>query len=323
MSADGFAALSFSTEEFPESQRVAMLREHYGRTVLKAEIEAVEGAPFEARIASHILPDLHLLAGILSAARITRTREQTADGNDDLALVVSRTGTIAVSSRGRETLLHRGDAVLTSSEDPITFERSFTGDSFSLRIPRAVLRPLVVDIDAAVMRLIPQGSGALRLLTGYAAVLMSENALAPLALRQLAVGHLHDLLALTLGPTLDAADLARGRGVPAARLREAKVYIANNSGRQDMSIAIVAAHLGITPRYLQRLFEVDGTTFSSFLLGQRLERAHRMLRETRSVERPVSSVAYDLGFGDLSYFNRCFRKAYGVTPSDVRSGDAR
>ena len=92
MSERDFAALSFSTEDFPERERLAMLREHYGRTVLKAEIEAAEGVPFEARIASHILPDLHLLAGTLSPARITRTREHTADGNDDLALVVSRTG---------------------------------------------------------------------------------------------------------------------------------------------------------------------------------------------------------------------------------------
>lgn len=323
MSADGFAVLSFSTEEFPEAQRVAMLREHYGRSVLKAEIEAAEGAPFEARIASHVLPGLHLLKGTLSAARITRTREQAADGNDDLALVVSRSGTIAVSSRGREILLHQGEAVLTSSEDAITFERFFTGDSFSLRIPRTVLQPLVVDIDDTIMRLIPQGTEALRLLTGYAGLLIDEKALAAPSLRQAAVGHLHDLLALTLGSTLESAELARGRGVRAARLRAAKAYIANNSSRQDISVTTVASHLGVTPRYLQRLFEVDGATFSSFLLGQRLTRAHRMLRDLRLAERPVSAIAYDVGFGDLSYFNRCFRKAYGVTPTDIRNGNAR
>jgi AraC-like DNA-binding protein len=35
----------------------------------------------------------------------------------------------------------------------------------------------------------------------------------------------------------------------------------------------------------------------------------------------VSSIAYDVGFGDLSYFNRCFRRTYNATPSDVRSGE--
>ena len=319
----GFARLSFSTDDFPESERVAMLREHYGRTVLKAEIEPAAGEAFEARIASHVLPDLHLLAGTLSAARITRTQAQTVDGNDDLALVLSRTGTIAISSRGRDILLREGEAVLTSSTDVTSFERFATGDSFSLRIPRAALSPLVLDVDDAIMRRVPRDSAALRLLTGYARTLMHENALATPALRQLAVGHLHDLLALTLGPTLEVADIARRRGVRAARLREAKLHIAGNSWRQDISIVTVAGHLGVTPRYLQRLFEVDGTTFSAFLLGQRLKRAHRMLSEAQFAERSVSSIAYDVGFGDLSYFNRCFRRAYGVTPSGVRNRDAR
>ena len=211
MSEREFATLSFSTEEFPERERLAMLREHYGRTVLKAEIEAAEGVPFEARIASHILPDLHLLAGTLSPARITRTREHTADGNDDLALVVSRTGTIAVTSRGRQTLLGQGEAVLTSSEDETTFERFSTGDSFSLRIPRSVLLPLVIDLDDAIMRPIPQDSGALRLLTAYAGTLMDESSLATSPLRELAVAHLHDLLALALGAPRDVAELGSRR----------------------------------------------------------------------------------------------------------------
>ena len=56
-----------------------------------------------------------------------------------------------------------------------------------------------------------------------------------------------------------------------------------------------------------------------------LDAANRLVwqaREPDFAERPVSSIAYDVGFGDLSYFNRCFRRAYGATPSNVRSGEA-
>ena len=103
---------------------------------------------------------------------------------------------------------------------------------------------------------------------------------------------------------------------------QAKLFIVNNCGRQDLSVVTVARQLGVTPRYLQRIFESDGKTFSSFLVEQRLKRAHRMLRTPEFAERPVSSIAYEVGFGDLSYFNRCFRRAYGATPSDVRSGES-
>ena len=83
------------------------------------------------------------------------------------------------------------------------------------------------------------------------------------------------------------------------------------------------AQLGLTPRNLQRLFESEGTTFSEFLLSQRLNRAHRMLTEPRLAQNPVGSVAYDAGFGDLSYFNRSFKRRYGMTPRDVRNDRER
>lgn len=105
----------------------------------------------------------------------------------------------------------------------------------------------------------------------------------------------------------------------AARLQKAKVSIANNCWRQDLSVASVAQELGVTPRYLQRLFEADGKTFSSFLIEQRVKRAHRMLREPGHAGRTVSSIAYDVGFGDLSNFVRSFHRAAGVSPRGFRT----
>jgi AraC-like DNA-binding protein len=67
------------------------------------------------------------------------------------------------------------------------------------------------------------------------------------------------------------------------------------------------------------LFDGDGTTFSEFVLLQRLNRAYRMLADPRFSDRTVGSLASEAGFGDLSYFNRSFRRVYGMTPSDVRA----
>jgi AraC-like DNA-binding protein len=40
-------------------------------------------------------------------------------------------------------------------------------------------------------------------------------------------------------------------------------------------------------------------------------------------QNPVGAIAYDAGFGDLSYFNRSFKRRYGATPRDVRNESAR
>jgi AraC-like DNA-binding protein len=72
----------------------------------------------------------------------------------------------------------------------------------------------------------------------------------------------------------------------------------------------------MTSRYVHKLFANEGLTFSSFVLGQRLARAHRMLSDPRRADRTIGAVAFDIDFGDLSYFNRTFRRQYGATPTN-------
>ena len=81
----------------------------------------------------------------------------------------------------------------------------------------------------------------------------------------------------------------------------------------------VAARLGITPRYLRKLLEETGRSFSEHLLDARLKRAAALLRDPDQRHRNISAIAFACGFGDLSYFNRTFRRRYGATPSVVRA----
>jgi AraC-like DNA-binding protein len=129
----------------------------------------------------------------------------------------------------------------------------------------------------------------------------------------------HDLIALVLGASRDAAEIANGRGLRATRLHAIKADIRASLGEQGLSLTVIAARQGVTPRYVQALFESDGTTFSQFLLGERLARVHRMLPDPLHAPHSISTISYAVGFGDLSHFNRAFRRRYGATPSDVRA----
>jgi AraC-like DNA-binding protein len=314
----GFPKVRFSTADLPASDRVTMWRDHYAKTLFRAEAEPFCDSSFRAAVVSRALPELHLLFGSLSPVRVTRTRAFLADGNDDLALIINYAGRLAATARSREVTLQEGDAVLVSSGEMVAFNRSTSGGSFSIRIPHSVLSSLVADLDDAVMRRIPCGTGLLKLLTGYVNPLLNEDVPVTPEFCRLAVAHVHDLVALTVGATREAAQAAQNRGMRAARLNSAKAHIAKNSCDPMLSIRSVARDLGVTPRYLQSLFEHDGSTFSTFLLNQRLVRAHRMLTNPKFDRYRVSAIAYEAGFGDISYFNRCFRQRYGITPRDVR-----
>ncbi len=71
------------------------------------------------------------------------------------------------------------------------------------------------------------------------------------------------------------------------------------------------------------LFESENTNFSSFVLSQRLALAHRYLRDPRLRARKIIDIALESGFGDLSYFNRTFKRRFNASPSEIRDASSR
>jgi AraC-like DNA-binding protein len=187
-------------------------------------------------------------------------------------------------------------------------------------VPRAVLAPMLTDPDAAVLSVIPSTIEPLRLLTSYIDLLMCEPVLMERAaeLRSLAVHHVHDLVALAVGATRDAAEIAAGRGLRAARMRAIKADIEQNLGG-DVTVAALSARHRLSPRYIRKLFEGEDTSPSQFVLGRRLTRVHRRLVDPCHPGRTISEIALAAGFGDISTFNREFRRRFGMTPSALRN----
>ena len=78
----------------------------------------------------------------------------------------------------------------------------------------------------------------------------------------------------------------------------------------------VAAQVGSSPFHFLRGFRaVAGVTPHQYLVAARLKRAAHLLTAT---DRPITDVAFECGFGDLSNFIRTFRRAAGTTPSEFR-----
>jgi AraC-like DNA-binding protein len=171
------------------------------------------------------------------------------------------------------------------------------------------------------MRVIPSHCEALGLVTNYAGILRQGSAPMTPELRHLVSIHIHDLIAMALGATRDGLAIAEGRGLRAARLRAIKADILANLGNSDLTVNAVALRQRVTPRYVQMLFRTEGVTFSEFVLGQRLTRAYRGLRDPRFRRTSISGIAFAAGFGEVSYFNRTFRRRFGMSPSELRCAD--
>lgn len=311
-------ALHFSTEQLPVEDRVAIWREEFARQMLRLDVEPMPDVPFYAHLKIHSLPTLALVTVSACGTHEQRTRELMSDGNDGVGLVVNLAGPFNVATRGCDLALGIGDAVLVSCAEPATYVHPSPGQAFGLRMPSAVLSGLVPDFEDQLGRLISKSSGVLGLLTHYLLALADPHAPLNPALHDLATTHIHDLLACALGAKREVTEVAEERGISAARLHAIKTDILKNLGSRELSLNAIAAAHRVTTRYVQRLFEREGTSLTEFILGERLARVHRLLCDPRHSQRTISDIAFEIGFGDLSYFNRAFRRRFGMTPSDLR-----
>jgi AraC-like DNA-binding protein len=221
--------------------------------------------------------------------------------------------------QGREVELRPGEAVFLRNGHQGIVEYTDDTRHLCFTIPERALSPFVTDLDAACMQAINVGTGPLALLLRYAQIIVADETVLPHTGAAIA-RHVHDLAAIvmTRSPELAAALSCRGAR-SAARLAAIKAEIGLQLGNSALSVVSIAARLGITPRYIAKLFEQDGTSFSTFVMEQRLGLAYSLLEDPWRTGISISTLALTAGFGDISHFNKCFRRRYGMTPSDVRN----
>lgn len=311
-----FEMLKFDARVYQD--RLAGWREVLRRKLIHVEVDPLAEVPYEAEASLRILPNLRFGWGLVGASMNRRTRRIVASDNDDFFMVVNLEETFVVSQRAQEFVLRPGDANVIACAEEALYVRPQSGRILCVRMPRKALSPLVPNLEDKVATVLRRENETLQLLTRYLRSIDHTQRLPTPALRERVALHVFDLTALALGASRDGAAEASARSLNAARLRAIKEFIATNLSRRDLTIAMVAQRQRLTERQVQRLFEADGQTFTGYLLERRLYEAFNALNDARNVERSVSELAFESGFGDISYFNRVFRRRFGATPTDVR-----
>jgi AraC-like DNA-binding protein len=130
--------------------------------------------------------------------------------------------------------------------------------------------------------------------------------------------HLMDLASLGLGARGELALAAERGGLRAVRLKAVLMILERRFSEPDFSAQKLAAAAGLSERYANELLYEAGASFTTRLNELRLRKAAGLLAQAG--ERRISDIAFECGFNDLSYFNRCFRRRFGLTPSAARGG---
>lgn len=104
------------------------------------------------------------------------------------------------------------------------------------------------------------------------------------------------------------------------RMEKVRIYCACNYTR-SISLGEIAAHVGMNrSAFCTFMRRQTGMTLSEYINDIRLRKTMELLRFT---DENISSIAYEAGFSNVTYFNRLFRARYGCNPKTIRGAGSR
>jgi AraC-like DNA-binding protein len=292
-------------------------REELARGFVRVDVEPLTDSPVHIQSAIHLFPGAVVGQGGGTASRYMRTRELIETGIDDLILTVPIAPMEFICSG---VLLKLSDSIVSLHELSLPGEFRLADGEYciGIRIARGRLLALCPGVEDRINVAIGGAQSAGVLLHRYLDLVTRPGQQWDSATKAAIGQHIIDLVALVIGLDRDAAQEAGERGATAARLATITADVAASVGRGELSLQDIASRHKVSERYIQRLFERSGTTFTDFVVEQRLLLAHRLLCDPRNAARKVSDIAHTTGFGDVSYFHRAFRRRFGATPAEVR-----
>jgi AraC-like DNA-binding protein len=291
-------------------------QEQYARCCLSVGFEQLSGATVSASV-KPIFSELRTVRAALSAGFLFRDDDLLRDGNDSVEVIVAQSPGLNITHQGREIRLAPGDATIMRAS---ATGRVGSRESFSFL--EVVISPAEWEArgtrpEDGLMQRLSGKSEAMQLLRRYLGSV--EKGLTVLFdNRSIIRRHIVDLTVLAATTRCSIGESSMS-AVVATRLAAALDYIASHFSNPELSLAKVAQSLGISSRYLQRLLESSGTSFTAYVTELRLKHAFMLLTAQYLSDVRICDIALRAGFSDISHFNRLFRSRFGDTPKGVRA----
>jgi AraC-like DNA-binding protein len=312
--------IQWSTDGVPEREQFAVWRDEWQVPFgIRPEREGPAAAPFKGTVVTRrVGPAVHTRARSDAHTAVRGRAEIARRGWDAYVLYREAGGGAWFDRGGREFVAEAGDLTISDPNLPYA-TRAQEGFAFDFWVlPRA-------EID----RHLPAGRPPLSLhlagrdplgdvLGSYMDALARQLDALPGPAAEPMLDNLCRLVAITAGAAAPRAVEGGREAVRAARLERARRHVERHLAEPGLTVAGVAAAVGVSVRQLHLLFEPTGESFARYLQRRRLEEARAALADPAGAGRTVAEIAFAWGFADLTTFYRAFRRAYGAAPGELR-----
>jgi len=285
------------------------------------DFDAPDPDAFTGSIVEHELGPIRIYEIAASAHQVRRTPAHVAYGETPRTLVtMHEAGDGEVEQEGRVHHLQPGDFTVLHSMRPFTLR--FPGDmkEHVVSIPAQMLSNELIASRSLSAISIPCRTGIGRIARELVSSTLACVADLSGAEKERLARSLIEVFNIVAGSVLDRAgnDLTDAGSYQTERI---KLYISENLRDPDLSAGRIATAMGISQRYMNKLFEDEGATVGRMLLARRLYGCKNDLEDPFKRGKSVTEIAYAWGFNSASHFSRAFRQHFGMSPREARAGD--
>lgn len=306
--------VTVATDTVAERERVDYCRNAL-RELLDTEcrIEPHSDEPFDMRLTLHRL-------GALKLIEISGSPLRSVAAVDAQALVVLvRDGRGVIRQGGREAGLAAGVLCLIAGDDVAEFLLGERYRHLTLSVPHQRLDEDFPDWRSLAATGIPLACGPAAVFAeSLGSILKYRGSLAPADLKGVSdalVSLLVTLLATSMRDDHD--DASR---MERYHLERVKAFARAHLADPELDVKMIADGVGLSPRYIHRLFARGPQRLMQWVAAARLDASHRELTAPSGPKRPIYLVAHEWGFKDQAHFSRAFKARFGLSPTEVRGG---
>lgn len=256
------------------------------------------------------------------AHRVTRSARlirSSTHNNFFIGFLLS--GVAKLSQGASEALLEAGDLAILDSTREYAIEVPHAFDALWVRVPRHRLEGRLQSLSEIMAQKIAGNSGVGHVASNMLLAALAEAPkLRPGEANRIA-NHLLDLMGLALADLTRRPASETQSNYRLSTLRRVQAFIDEHLDDETLSANTVARAHHVSVRYLNKLFEREGTSIARWTRMRRLELCRSDLESKAPVRRTISDIAYSHGFRNVSHFNRVFKTRFGCSPRALR--DAR
>lgn len=307
---------SWSTADIPPGLRAKFWLDACCEAFFEMNVDIDATTNLNGRIVQRDLGPIQRTELSLEFAQSVQRTARSISRSDraQVECVTVRRGICFVQQQGHDVELGVGDSILIDNRQPFKLVTSMGCQTVATQLPVSWLELWLPSISDVCAR--PIGAQS-----AWGPVIRSIVEAAPdreghPAILKLYADQLAGALAIALDRPLTSA-------APSNKLF-ARAVEALRAHAQDCELdaATLASMLGISVRYMHKIFAGKGTTYSATLLAERLGLAARMLSDPRFADIPTTEIGWRSGFADPSHFYRRFRRQFGEPPGRYRAQSA-